>query len=94
MSNSKRADSGAAEGARRATGEAPESSGRRGKGRWSSKRKAAVVGDADEQVELWTSTQSVTVTELDASGVERPVTESQLVAITLAEPRERRMLEA
>lgn len=42
MSNSKRADSGAAEGARRATGEAPES-GRRGKGRWSAKRKMAVV---------------------------------------------------
>lgn len=42
MSNSRRADSGAAEGARRATGEAPES-GRRGKGRWSAKRKVAVV---------------------------------------------------
>ncbi len=42
MSNNKRADSGAAEGARRATGEAPES-GRRGKGRWSAKRKVSVV---------------------------------------------------
>lgn len=42
MSNSRRADSGAAEGARRATGEAP-GSGRRGKGRWSAKRKVAVV---------------------------------------------------
>ena len=42
MSNSRKVDSGAAEGARRATGEAPES-GRRGKGRWSSKRKMAVV---------------------------------------------------
>jgi hypothetical protein len=42
MSNSKKVDSGAAEGARRATGEAPES-GRRGKGRWSAKRKVAVV---------------------------------------------------
>lgn len=42
MSNSRKADSGAAEGARRATGEAPES-GRRGKGRWSAKRKVAVV---------------------------------------------------
>lgn len=42
MSNSKSADSGAAEGARRATGVAPES-GRRGKGRWSAKRKVAVV---------------------------------------------------
>jgi len=42
MSNSRNVDSGAAEGARRAAGEAPES-GRRGKGRWSSKRKMAVV---------------------------------------------------
>ena len=42
MSNSRNVDSGAAEGARRATGEAPES-GRRGKGRWSSKRKVTVV---------------------------------------------------
>jgi len=42
MSNSKKADSGAAEGARRATGEAPEA-GRGGQGRWSAKRKMAVV---------------------------------------------------
>ncbi len=42
MSNNKQAVSGAAEGARRATGEAPET-GRRGKGRWSAKRKMAVV---------------------------------------------------
>jgi len=42
MSNSEKVDSGAAEGARRATGEARES-GRRGKGRWSAKRKVAVV---------------------------------------------------
>jgi potassium efflux system protein len=38
-----------------------------------------------DQVELWTSTQDVTVTELDPSGVERPVTETQLVAVTLAD---------
>lgn len=42
MSNNKPAVSGAAEGARRATGEAPET-GRRGKGRWSAKRKMTVV---------------------------------------------------
>ena len=42
MSNSEKVDSGAAEGARRATGEALES-GRRGNGRWSAKRKVAVV---------------------------------------------------
>ena len=43
MSNSRKVDSGAAEGARRATGEAVELVGRRGKGRWSAKRKMAVV---------------------------------------------------
>ncbi len=43
MSNSKNVDSGAAEGARRATGEAPELVGRRGKGRWSARRKVSVV---------------------------------------------------
>jgi transposase len=43
MSNSKNSASGASEGARRATGEAPEAGGRRGQGRWSAKRKMAVV---------------------------------------------------
>jgi hypothetical protein len=42
MSSNKQAVPGAAEGARRATGEAP-GTGRRGKGRWSAKRKVAVV---------------------------------------------------
>ena len=42
MSNSKQSVPGAAEGARRATGEAP-GTGRHGKGRWSAKRKMAVV---------------------------------------------------
>jgi hypothetical protein len=43
MSDSRKVESGAAEGARRATGEAADSVGRRGKGRWSAKRKMAVV---------------------------------------------------
>ena len=38
-----------------------------------------------EQVELWSSTQTVTVSELDASGMERVSTEDRLVAITLAD---------
>ena len=42
MSNTKNSDSGAAEGARRATEQSPES-GRAGAGRWSSRRKLAVV---------------------------------------------------
>ena len=42
MSNTKNSDSGAAEGARRATEQSPES-GRAGAGRWSSRRKTGVV---------------------------------------------------
>jgi len=38
-----------------------------------------------EQVELWTSTQTVTVTELDPSGAERLETHEQLLAVTLAD---------
>ena len=37
------------------------------------------------QVELWTVTQTVTVSELDPSGAERFSTEDQVVAITLAD---------
>src|SRR5438270_828551 len=43
MSNTKRADSGAAEGARRATEQSPESGPLPGAGRWSAKRKTSVV---------------------------------------------------
>src|SRR6478735_11212410 len=43
MSNPKRADSGAAEGARRATEQSPESGPLPGAGRWSVKRKTSVV---------------------------------------------------
>jgi transposase-like protein len=43
MSNAKKPDSGASEGARRATEDAPESSASAGGGRWSAKRKVSVV---------------------------------------------------
>lgn len=43
MSNAKKHDSGASEGARRVTEDAPESSARAGGGRWSAKRKVSVV---------------------------------------------------
>jgi transposase len=43
MSNSKKHDSGASEGARRATEDAPESSASLGGGRWSAKRKVSVI---------------------------------------------------
>jgi len=42
MSNTKKTDSGAAEGARRATEQSPES-GRAGAGRWSARRKTTVI---------------------------------------------------
>jgi transposase-like protein len=45
MSNAKKHDSGASEGARRATEDAPESSARAGGGRWSAKRKVSVILD-------------------------------------------------
>jgi len=38
-----------------------------------------------DQVELWSTTQAVTVSELDPTGVERLSTEDRLVAITLAD---------
>ena len=43
MSNPKKPDSGAAEGARRATEQSPESGPLAGAGRWSAKRKTSVV---------------------------------------------------
>src|SRR4051795_9383085 len=43
MANTKKPDSGAAEGARRATEQSPESSALPGAGRWSAKRKTSVV---------------------------------------------------
>jgi transposase len=43
MSTTKKHDSGASEGARRATEDAPESSARAGGGRWSAKRKVTVI---------------------------------------------------
>src|SRR5918911_4072677 len=43
MSHTKRADSGAAEGSRRATEQSPESGPLPGAGRWSAKRKTSVV---------------------------------------------------
>jgi potassium efflux system protein len=38
-----------------------------------------------QQVELWTTTQTVTITQLDPSGTETFSTEDQIVAITLAD---------
>ncbi len=38
-----------------------------------------------EQVELWSTTQTVTVTEVDPAGLERASSQDQIVAITLAD---------
>ena len=62
MSDSRRVDSEAAEGARRATGEAMESVGRRGKGRWSAKRKMAVVLELLRGEDLETLSRKYAVT--------------------------------
>ena len=61
MSNSRNVDSGAAEGARRATGEALES-GRGGKGRWSAKRKMGVVLELLRGADLETLSRKYAVT--------------------------------
>lgn len=62
MSKGKNMDSGASEGARRATGEAPESEALNGRGRWSARRKVSVVIDLlrGEDLELLSRKHGVT----------------------------------
>ena len=62
MSKGKNMDSGASEGARRATGEAPESEALIGRGRWSARRKVSVVIDLlrGEDLELLSRKHGVT----------------------------------
>lgn len=62
MSNTKRADSGAAEGARRATEQAPESSAAAGAGRWSAKRKVTVVLELLRGADLESTSRKYRVT--------------------------------
>lgn len=61
MSNTKKTDSGAAEGARRATEQSPES-GRTGAGRWSSRRKTAVVLELLRGADIESSSRKYRVT--------------------------------
>ena len=67
MSNSKRADSGAGEDARRAAEAAPES-GRGGQGRWSAKRKVSIVLELlrGEDLESLSRKYAVTAATLSA----------------------------
>ena len=66
MSNTKRADSGAAEGARRATEQSPESCAAAGSGRWSAKRKVSVILELlrGADIELTSRKYRVTVATL------------------------------
>jgi transposase len=62
MSNAKKHDSGASEGARRATEDAPESSASAGGGRWSAKRKASVVLELLRGADLESTSRKYRVT--------------------------------
>jgi transposase-like protein len=62
MSNPKKHDSGASEGARRATEDAPESSPRAGAGRWSAKRKVSVVLELLRGADLESTSRKYRVT--------------------------------
>ncbi len=62
MSNTKKHDSGASEGARRATEDAPESSARTGAGRWSAKRKVSVVLELLRGADLESTSRKYRVT--------------------------------
>jgi transposase-like protein len=61
MSNTNKTDSGAAEGARRATEQSPES-GRPGAGRWSSRRKTAVILELLRGADLESTSRKYRVT--------------------------------
>ena len=62
MSNAKKPDSGAAEGARRATEGAPESAGRAGGGRWSASRKVSVILELLRGTDLESTSRKYRVT--------------------------------
>ena len=62
MSNAKKHDSGASEGARRATEDAPESSARAGAGRWSAKCKVSVVLETLRGADLESTSRKYRVT--------------------------------
>lgn len=62
MSNAKKHDSGASEGARRATEDAPESSASAGGGRWSAKRKMSVVLELLRGADLESTSRKYRVT--------------------------------
>jgi len=68
MSNTKKHDSGASEGARRATEDAPESLASAGGGRWSAKRKVSVILELLRGADLETTSRKHRVTAATLSG--------------------------
>ena len=62
MSTTKKVDSGAAEGARRATEQSPESTASLGGGRWSSSRKVSVILELLRGADLETTSRKHRVT--------------------------------
>lgn len=62
MSKMKKLDSGAPEGARRATEDGPESAGRSGTGRWSAKRKVSVILELLRGADLESTSRKYRVT--------------------------------
>ena len=68
MSNAKKHDSGASEGAGRATEDAPESSAQAGAGRWSAKRKVSVVVELLRGADLESTSRKYRVTAATLTG--------------------------
>src|SRR5205809_3224038 len=62
MSSTKKHDSGASEGARRATEDASESSAKAGAGRWSAKRKVSVILELLRGADLESTSRKYRVT--------------------------------
>jgi len=62
MSSTKKHDSGASEGARRATEDAPESSANAGGGRWSANRKVSVILELLRGADLESTSRKYRVT--------------------------------
>ena len=62
MANTKKGDSGAAEGARRATEQSPESTAGLGGGRWSAGRKVSVILELLRGADLETTSRKHRVT--------------------------------
>lgn len=68
MSNTHKHDSGASEGARRATEEVPESSAAAGAGRWSAKRKVSVILELLRGADIESTSRKYRITAATLTG--------------------------